>query len=544
MAELPVGGEARGLAGVFGSSINPLSVYMGYASQRQRNKAALEAQYKKSRDTYLDDQNKWNPEGAWEDMYEPVSEKVRAGRNGGLDILAKNGGIVTDELRRFNIGWQADVNEAAKKTMALKNIYTKAYSDIEANPLLNKAYAKSKLNDYKDQWREALRNGTSINDKVEEINNDPNAWDKNAVLNGFVDKLDDQVTDFFGKTVGPNGEYLTKTELTSKLPYETQVNQRTGMTEWRLDKEGRRMLKMDDNLLILARNNNPLRLKMEQEVGTDENKQKQWLMQNLPGFDKTKQTGDIKTGFRNSDDDSGGGGVDPGSSIVGSGDNSLKSFDKIGSDKKIGFDSISFGYSSPTSIPFSTTQGGAPDKTGTFSGIRTNPSTGKKEMEFVVPKQFSPGEKEIKYIPYDEKTFQQVLNSLTPKKREELRKLKNDFETQYAKMGEYVLDEDKLNTDADEITKYYEQNKADVGSDKFNNGFAELVNRLGLDKNAKSNKTFWWFNPNELTIGDQTVKVGDKENLKQVLYNFQKGKYKKSKGASEEVSLLPKGKVR
>ncbi len=544
MAELPVGGEARGLAGVFGTSINPLSVYMTYAAQRQRNKAALEQQYKASRDKYLEDQNKWNPEGAWEDMYDIVSQKVKAGRNGSLDVIAQNGGIINDNVRKYNNNWQADVNETAKKTMALKERYTKAYQDIESNPLMNKQYAKSKLNDKKDQWRTALMTGTSIDDNMDDINMDPNAWDRNAVLNGFVDKLDDQVNDFFGKMIGPNGEYLTKTELTSKLPYETQVNPRTGMTEWKLDKEGRKVLKMDDNLLILARNNNPLRLKMEQEVGTDENKQKQWLMQNLPGFDKTKQTGDIKTGFRNSDDDSGGGGVDPGSSIVGSGDNSLKSFDKIGSDKKIGFDSISFGYSSPTSIPFSTTQGGAPDKTGTFSGIRTNPSTGKKEMEFVVPKQFSPGEKEIKYIPYDEKTFQQVLNSLTPKKREELRKLKNDFETQYAKMGEYVLDEDKLNTDADEITKYYEQNKADVGSDKFNNGFAELVNRLGLDKNAKSNKTFWWFNPNELTIGDQTVKVGDKENLKQVLYNFQKGKYKKSKGASEEVSLLPKGKVR
>lgn len=532
MAELPVGRAAKGKAGVFGSSINPLAVYMQYAGQRQRNKAALEQQYKASRDKYLEDQNKWNPKGAWEDMYEPVSQLVTSGRNRTIDLIERNGGVVDSRIKKDANEWQGYVDEVANKTMALKKIYESAYKEIDENPIMDKQYAKSKLNDRKDQWKGALMNGTSIDDKIEDIYSDPKAYNINAVLKAFVDTMEEQVTEIFGKTTGPNGEYLTKTELTSKLPYETVINPKTGTTDWKRDKHGRKVLKEDDdNLLILARNNVPLNLIMEEAVGTDEAKQRQWLRDNVPGFDKTKQTGDIKTGFRNNDD-SGRGGVDPGSSIVGSGDNSLKSFDKIGFDKKIGFDSISFGYSSPTSIPFSTTQGGAPDKTGTFSGLRTNPSTGKKEMEFVVPKQFSPGEKEIKYIPYDEKTFQQVLNSLTPKKREELRKLKSDFETQYAKMGEYVLDEDKLNADVDEITKYYEQNKADVGSDKFNSGFSELINKLGLDKNAKSNKTFWWFNPNELTIGDQVVKVTDKENMKQVLYNFQKGKYKKAKGLS------------
>jgi len=242
--------------------------------------------------------------------------------------------------------------------------------------------------------------------------------------------------------------------------------------------------------------------------------------------DKTTMKGDIKTGFRNNDDNGLGFGEE-GSSIVGSGENSLKSYETISSDKKIGFDSISFGYSSPTSIPFSSTQGGSPDQTGAFSGLRTNPSTGNKEMEFVVPKPFAPGEKVIKYIPYDEKTFQQVLNSLTPKKRDELRKLKGDFETKYANKKEYVLDDAKLNYDADAITKYYTDNQSKVGTDEFNKGFSALINTLGLDKNAKSNKTFWWFSPNELTIGDKTVPVGDQEQLKQVLYNFQKGKYKK-----------------
>jgi len=120
MAELPVGGEARGLAGVFGSGLNPLSTYMTYAAQRQRNKAALEQQYKQSRDKFLEDQNKWNPKGAWEDMYEPVSQAMTSGRMRTLDILNRNGGIVNDEVRRDAYQWQGHVDELATKTMALK----------------------------------------------------------------------------------------------------------------------------------------------------------------------------------------------------------------------------------------------------------------------------------------------------------------------------------------------------------------------------------------------------------------------------------------
>ena len=98
-----------------------------------------------------------------------------------------------------------------------------------------------------------------------------------------------------------------------------------------------------------------------------------------------------------------------------------------------------------------------------------------------------------------------------------------------------MLDDKKLDSDVNAITDYYKSNEDKVGTDDFNKGFSSLINQLGLDKNAASNKTFWWFNPNELTIGDQVIKVNDKEKMKEVLYDLQKGKYKKVKGQQEKA---------
>lgn len=224
----------------------------------------------------------------------------------------------------------------------------------------------------------------------------------------------------------------------------------------------------------------------------------------------------------------------PQTTKVGDGDNNLTDYSSIPSSGKIGYDNLAFGYSgNEKAIPFSETKGGESDQTGMFSGLRTNPKTGVIEMEFITT---SPGttQKNVVYAPYDEKTYQQVRTALPPAKRKELDAKKNQFDQDFNGRKEYKLDDTKLSQDVDAITDYYKENEANVGTEEFNKGFTELINKLGLDKTAKSNKTFWWFNPNELTIGDQTIEVTNKEKLKQVLYDSQKGRYKKQAGAQAE----------
>ena len=77
---LPIGGEVKGLAGVFGTSINPLSTYMSYSAQRQRNRAALEAQQRAERDKAMDYLDKFNPSSKFEIFNRDVNDQAKGVR--------------------------------------------------------------------------------------------------------------------------------------------------------------------------------------------------------------------------------------------------------------------------------------------------------------------------------------------------------------------------------------------------------------------------------------------------------------------------------
>ena len=76
MAELPVGRAARGKAGVFGSSINPLSLYLQYSGQRERNKAAAAAQQRAERDKAMDYLDKFSPNSKFDIFNRDVNEQA------------------------------------------------------------------------------------------------------------------------------------------------------------------------------------------------------------------------------------------------------------------------------------------------------------------------------------------------------------------------------------------------------------------------------------------------------------------------------------
>lgn len=542
---VPIEGiQGRGKAGVFGGSVNPLNIYLAHQANQQRLQGLRAKDEADQRDKLVDDLRKFNPDKVWEPFYDELNRHIQTNvrdkfyqlREQGLPIAAISRILDKEksdaDTLRSRMNWQKaqweDHNDRIDQEVQAGNFIPGYY-----NRKLNDRYFDGKY----------AKLSSEIPSDHEEIYKDSKGYNVASIVNRFMDSLPDQIN-------------AHETEVWGKLGITYDIQKTKDKLGLQFDPQGKVILDprtnkpaiaMTDEVFLMAKSNPYLKQIVDDNLGENAPlpQQREFLTQLLKGQNPVDIQNSKQLGFKYPENNGDGSGQS--ASIVGAGDNALKTYENIGSDKQIGFDSISFGYSSPVSIPFSNSQGGAADQTGSFSGLRTNPSTGKKEMEFVTTKPYgTPGEKEIKYVPYDEKTFQQVLNSLPKNKRDELRKLKGDFETQYANKKEYVLDESKLNSDADQITKFYDQNKDQVGSDAFNSGFSELINKLGLDKNAKSNKTFWWFNPNELTIGDQTVQAGDKEKLKQVLYNLQKGKYKKQKGQSAETNpgLIPQGKVR
>jgi hypothetical protein len=530
MAGIPIEGiQGQGKAGIFGGSVNPLAVYMQYQAGKQKRQDLLDDEMRKQRDKLIDDNDKFAPKKTWEPIYEEVNQYVQNNVRNAWPRLREQGYSIEAARNIINRAKsEADVLASRGNVAEMKyNEAAGQIKDEEAAGHFIKGYYRPKLNDriYNGPYAKPL---AEIPDDHSEIFKDSKGYNMPFIAKEIMDDLPMQIIQDETEKAGLTGSTFDQTKIGDKLGWRYDATGKPIIDP----RTGRNATSLTDEVFYNVRKNPYVAQWLEDNYGVDAplEKQREGVANILGVYNPRTIEHNITQGHKYENNGDGSG---QSASIVGAGDNALKTYENIGGDKQIGFDSISFGYSSPVQIPFSNTQGGSADQTGAFSGLRTNPSTGKKEMEFVTTKPYgTPGEKEIKYVPYDEKTFQQVLNSLPKNKRDELRKLKGDFETQYANKKEYVLDESKLNSDADQITKFYDQNKDHVGSDAFNSGFSELINKLGLDKNAKSNKTFWWFNPNELTIGDQTVQAGDKEKLKQVLYNLQKGKYKKQKGKS------------
>jgi len=524
--------EELGNATILGGSINPLQVYMGQQAARERDKVAKLKAYQDARDKYTEEELKYKTE--------PVNIHDRAVIEAEANNLRQRHLENYDRLGHNKSKVQAakdwsDLNVKIDQANQIHNAHKEAYDILKSDPTYNFTDAFRALNDKRDAVHERWKVGgmNPDDDSFNDVLTNPKYYNKAALVKNHIDTLHENSNDYLSKQTDAYGNHYTNSQISSQLPYETedQIDPLTGLKtkNWKLDERGDKIIKMNPTLFQSVKSNPKLNQVMEMEAGANAEDQKKWIMDNLTGRDKSKRNVTLQNErpIKENESDS------QDSSIVGSGDNALKPYDQIGQDKKLGFDSIAFGYSSDKEIPFSTTQGGSADATGKFSGLRTNPSTGKKEMEFITSRLYgAPGEKEIKYVPYDEKTFEQTLNSLPPKKRPELLKLKKDFDKQYDNKKEYVLDEGKLNQEADSIDKFYTDNKDNVGTPEFDNKFNSLLNSLGINE-GKSKKNFWFWQDNELKIGDKTVPVGDKEQLKQALYDIQKGRYKKAAGVSE-----------
>lgn len=535
-------------AAVLGGSINPLSIYVQQQANRRKNEAAEAERQRDETSKLLDYNEKFKPETTFFDLNKKLNDEANAVRDKTMQWQQE--GRPLPEIMNNASKLHGAVNSLGKEMDGWQQAITEKNKEINQHITDGRLKEKPAKDSLRFGWRNndgSVKDIPSVrqfmNEGINTIQDNPDNINPEGAVRFWVDNLKDQAREMYS-TKWNDGYSPDDIEsvVTSKLKYE-RIPDGTKEGQLKYDKNGNPIPIIDNTTLALAKQD-PFVKKLMDTYGGESDESKAAYLKNIivPGSDIKSNSRQIVRGHKLTDDD--GSGAGQGASIVGAGDNALKPFANIGADKQVGFDSISFGYSSPTSIPISTTQGGAADKTGAFSGLRTNPSTGKKEMEFITPVVGGmAGEKEIKFVPYDEKTFQQVLNTLPKAKRDELRKLKTDFDTQFANKKEYVLDEDKLNTDVDKISKYYTDNEDNVETPEFDKGLSSLLNELGVDK--KGGSVYKWFTKNKLKIGSAEIPYNDKEKIKEILYDLQKGKYKKAKGASATPeNIIPHGNVR
>lgn len=518
---MATGKEALGNATIFGGSVSPLQVLMQHGAMMEKRRAEQEQLAVKQRDKLIDDLDKHSPDKVWDPFYGEINQMTQQHVRD-FTRQALDQGVPIPRIQQELAKRWGDINTEVARANMHKETYMDAKNQLKANADLYKPEAHSALNDVFFDGPYAKKIHDINTDEIApRVFDNPDLFNKQNVFMKFMKELPERTNKYYTEMWNPLGQQYNIQDTKTKLGIQTDekghviMDPRTGMPK----------INMTDDVYIQAKQDPFISKILAKEV-PDGNiqKEKDYLTAMLGGYDPKEVNNRMQFGFRYKADDEKGDAES--SSIVGSGDNALKPYDQIGDDKKIGFDSISFGYNADKETPFSTKQGSAADAIGKFSGLRTNPSTGKKEIEFVSTKPYgAPGEKEIKYVPYDEKTFEQVLNSLPPKKRVELRKLKSDFDKHFENKKEYVLDETKLNQEADSIDKFYNENKDEIGTSQFDNKFNSLLNSLGINE-GKGKKTWFW-QDNELKIGDKIVPVGDKEQLKSALYDLQKGRYKK-----------------
>lgn len=275
-----------GEAGVLGTSVNPLQVYMQYQQRRAQQEYAIAQQQRKRRDDVIDYVDKYNPEAKWDPFKASINEMAEtlvrqpareALLNRGEDpnqIMSRLGqakAMVTNRIAELDT-WKGTYDEA-DKTLTGDAKYTP-----EARSRLRDIFLTHDFKPKKDdEIRQALPS-------VENILNDPKLFNTAVVTKRFMDNLPVQARNVLGK-IRADGTTPTEQDIAGQLPY--QYDEITGRVK--LDPITQSpLMKMTDQLYQLAMGDKDLRLLMQDEGRDTRAKQEAYLKTVLPMFDKTK----------------------------------------------------------------------------------------------------------------------------------------------------------------------------------------------------------------------------------------------------------------
>jgi len=286
MAELPVGGEARGLAGVFGTSINPLSVYMQYSAQRQRNRAAMAAQQKADRDKTMDYLDKFNPSSKFKELNYKINETAqRVVRDPVMQGLEQGQTLSQMQARiQFNKG---QVEGLVGESDQWKATIDQIQEDFDADPIRYNQNAKSALRDIYLNDDGTVKEFDQIRAGIQNADNlkfDPRVLNQEGVVKKFTEDLPQQSKVLLHK-VYTDMDYTpdqVETMVKSGLQYEMKLNPRTGIQEPVLDDNLMPKVVVDEKVYALAKAD-PYMNSLMTSAAQDKAGQMKWLQENVRG---------------------------------------------------------------------------------------------------------------------------------------------------------------------------------------------------------------------------------------------------------------------
>ena len=210
---------AIGKAGVFGSHINPLQLYIQQGGNRQRARAQQQAEETKQRDKFIEESRQFNPDKVWEPFYDEVNryvqENVRNRTYQGLEA-----GVPMARLNQELDRSKGDANTLVAKINWLKEQHTDLGKRIDTDNYLNKDYYHSRLNDIFFNGMQAKPVAEIDTKNADQMFKDSRGYNVDKVVTDFVKDLPTKITEYNKEYFDQLGQMFDIQTLETKLGLE------------------------------------------------------------------------------------------------------------------------------------------------------------------------------------------------------------------------------------------------------------------------------------------------------------------------------------
>lgn len=282
----PQGPSTRGNAGVYGGSINPLSLYIQQGANRQAREAMVAEQERKKRDEAIKDLRAWNPDKVWDDVYDVVNQYVQRNVRDRTSAML-DAGMPINQVQREADRSHGEANTIIAKLNGLGKVYKESGDAIDKNDfILNKGYYHSLLNDERDKIRTsaaaAIKTGQMAPYDDNVMRNismaDPTGWDVNKIVTEHLKGLGEQIKtqDAAWKDDAKEGYKLES--ISNKLGWKQDAQGRPIMDP----RTHQPLVSMTDDVYHTSMQNPYLKVLVDHKVGPDATEgQRRAAMQDL-----------------------------------------------------------------------------------------------------------------------------------------------------------------------------------------------------------------------------------------------------------------------
>lgn len=297
--------QASGQAGVFGSAINPLQVYMQQNANKQKR---LDDQLKydrEQRDALISDLRKFNPDKVWDPFYQEVNEYVQNNVRDFANTALQKGAPVS-AINPYLERRKGEANTLVSKINWLKSTYEQGAEGFEGDDYIIQDKALSDWNDVFFNGGKA-RKSYEIKDADKQrqaIANNPDNYDMNKVAVDFMKSLPTKVTQQWTEYWGQLGKEYNVQETQTKLGFQYKIGA-NGEQEVVLDpRTGQPKISMTDEVFTQALQNKYLKNTLDKYVGDQPKEvQREYLTKILEGQDPRSIKNRPQLGFKKTKED-------------------------------------------------------------------------------------------------------------------------------------------------------------------------------------------------------------------------------------------------